>query len=909
MHRNTKIIIAFTIVFFLLFGGGYFYLKKQQEPIGSPFMAVPVNAAIVIEIKKPQVFIKELGSNQVAEPFKSITDGTKIVRAISFIDSVISNNSKIGQKIAGIPAVISIHELSPEQYGCLIVLPIGSFLNGYKTIDEIVNLSGKFGSIATTKYSQAKIHHFVKKGKNQRNLFITFIHGFLLLATDELLIQDAIRQTESNMGIEQNKSFAKVKQSAGKHVDANIYLQYKQFAILSKKWFASDIFSDLTVNAFSDWGESDLNIKNNTWLLNGFSVGGPDKGRWDNLFKDQSPQSTNLTQKIPMGIQGFSWFGLSNLSTYFSSFANYMDNIGQTNRYQTNRTQVISTFGSGFFDQLEYLFGKELVQISMPDGSNLFLMGMKGKVEARNFIKYMVDNGIKSDPQNYKIDNETSFDIYQLPLTQLPARVFGPWFNACKAQNICCIDNIIVFADSYSAITKFLYDNVLQKNLQFDIKFNQFNNYLANQANFYLYISLTSSNGLLSHLLNQNAYSYYSSNQEALHDYYGFAWQFACNSELLYHNCLIRYQPTETSQTTTEWETHLDTLVAFKPILVENHTTREKEIFAQDMKNNIYLINNAGRIIWKKQIEEPIIGGVEQVDYYRNGKLQYLFNTSSAIYILDRNGNPVERYPQALPEKTDLPVAVFDYENTRNYRLFAACRDKQIVALSIDGKTIPGFGFNKTSSQPVAPIQHFVDKALDYIAITDAGRIYLVDRQGKTRVEYNETFSPSVNNVIEYLPAINKNTSMLVRTSSDGTIYYLKFDGTIEKKKLASFSEKHFFNIQDVCGDKNPEMIFTDDNKLLVYSLEGKKMFEHLFSSPIDECPAFYRFSGNQSAIGVTDKLNSKIYLLDSRGQVIQGFPLNGKTRFSIGVLKPGNKNFNLIVGGNEQYLFNYRLN
>jgi hypothetical protein len=148
-------------------------------------------------------------------------------------------------------------------------------------------------------------------------------------------------------------------------------------------------------------------------------------------------------------------------------------------------------------------------------------------------------------------------------------------------------------------------------------------------------------------------------------NHFGLAWQFSSNAPMLYHNILIRYQPTNIAQSATQWETHLDTLIAFKPALVDNHITNEKEIFVQDMKNTIYLINNAGRILWKKNLDEPIIGDVQQIDYYRNQKLQYIFNTASSIYLLDRNGNAVEHYPVKLPARTSQPIAVFDYEKIK----------------------------------------------------------------------------------------------------------------------------------------------------------------------------------------------------------------------------------------------------
>ncbi len=62
-------------------------------------------------------------------------------------------------------------------------------------------------------------------------------------------------------------------------------------------------------------------------------------------------------------------------------------------------------------------------------------------------------------------------------------------------------------------------------------------------------------------------------------------------------------------------------------------------------KNNIYLINSAGRILWKINIPEKIISEIYQIDFYKNNKLQLLFNTKNHVYLIDRNGNFTDGYP------------------------------------------------------------------------------------------------------------------------------------------------------------------------------------------------------------------------------------------------------------------------
>ena len=108
------------------------------------------------------------------------------------------------------------------------------------------------------------------------------------------------------------------------------------------------------------------------------------------------------------------------------------------------------------------------------------------------------------------------------------------------------------------------------------------------------------------------------------------------------------------------------------------------------------LINSTGRVLWKQPVDGPIMGEVYQVDFYKNGKLQYLFNTAGKIHLIDRNGNYVERYPISLRANATNPLALFDYDKSRDYRLFIATEDRRIYLYDIEGNMISGWKFRKT---------------------------------------------------------------------------------------------------------------------------------------------------------------------------------------------------------------------
>jgi hypothetical protein len=95
------------------------------------------------------------------------------------------------------------------------------------------------------------------------------------------------------------------------------------------------------------------------------------------------------------------------------------------------------------------------------------------------------------------------------------------------------------------------------------------------------------------------------------------------------------------------------------------------------------------------------------VDYFRNGKLQLLFSTGNELYLIDRKGNFVEKYPIKLRSPATCGVSVFDYDDNRDYRLFIACEDKHVYAYTRDGNLIAGWEFDTSEREVDQPVNHF----------------------------------------------------------------------------------------------------------------------------------------------------------------------------------------------------------
>ena len=117
--------------------------------------------------------------------------------------------------------------------------------------------------------------------------------------------------------------------------------------------------------------------------------------------------------------------------------------------------------------------------------------------------------------------------------------------------------------------------------------------------------------------------------------------------ELFYTNVALRYSsdPTEQlarSSFATVGQVFTDQPIRTKPYVVRNHDTQAREVIFQDEDNVLRLVSSDQRVLWQDSLSGPIVSDVQQLDFYDNGKLQYLFATDSAIHLLNRNGSSVE---------------------------------------------------------------------------------------------------------------------------------------------------------------------------------------------------------------------------------------------------------------------------
>ncbi len=741
--------------------------------------------------------------------------------------------------------------------------------------------------------------------------------GLFIASSSSILVEDAIRNLNSKGGIYHKKGFQKVAMTAGRYVHANVYINYPILdqlfypTLKSSKRHLLKLFS-----VIADWGELDADLNDDALVFNGMTFAEDSLAQFLNLFDGQSAVKLESTSMIPSNTSQYLWAGISDIPLFKKSVEEYLKKQGRIQEFRSEDQRLKSLIGVSPYNDLLEIAKDEFFYFKMEasnSGEEYEVVGIEVKSRSEAIsrlnswtLNYAAEKGIDHSRllSNYILDDQRSYKIYHLP-----EKMYKGFFQAYFIKSYFAFyDNYVFFSDSKEALSRTIYQNVLHKTLENEHSYDKVSNYLSTKSNLSIYIRPDRFFESKAELFGKDATNMLGSLDQALKKIPGVVFQYVREGEMYYTNFTLKFTSQVKEKSLTEWESLLDSAAIIKPSLVINHNTLGKEILVQDATNALYLINSTGRVLWKIKLGDKIKSEIFQIDYYQNGKLQYLFNTASGMHLIDRNGNYVERYPVKFRADATNAIALFDYDNRKEYRIFVACADRMVYVYDIEGNIIPGWNFSKTEGVVEKTIQHFRLREKDYIVFSDPIRSYILDRRGRERVKQKNLAAISEKNLFYLDMNLSGENPRLVTTDTRGNVIGIDFEGNIEQILEVDATKDHFFRIKDIDQDGTADYIFADGNELKVIDLKGERIFSYKIKNDIMMLPDIYQFSGSDVKIGITDSKENRIYLFNSDGTVYEGFPLEGNSRYSIGYFSGSDSRFNLIVGSANGFIYNYSI-
>ena len=731
------------------------------------------------------------------------------------------------------------------------------------------------------------------------SVFVSFANGLALFSSSSRYMEDALQCLSGNgKRLKDDACFAKAFSASGKNELANVFVNTRRFSDI----FSSELFDDNALvrnfRSIDGWLTLDM-LSGSPVSFNGFQYAESDSSSFVSFVKSQPAIEFNAFSVIPERSSAYMLVSFADAQGYDNALSEYMESTGKLAERNRKVADMNKAFGFDAKAKFYSIVKREFAYIVCDNDANqergvYVACGLHSQSAAELELRNMVPD------ENIRSLGDGGVTVFSLPYDDIPAALFGDMFANCRGNYVFFIGNFMVFANSMDDIKALVRDVSLNNTMKASISHREFLGKFSTTSTIFLYYNFPCGTEMLKRVLSRQYSSDIDARRTAIGNNGVCGVQFKCMDGLVFCNLSFgELDSKHIAESEIIWETNIGAAVAMKPCFVKNHDTGENEILVQDKNNMLYLLDTSGKEIWHVLIDAPIRSQIYQVDAYKNGKLQYLFSTADKIYLVDRLGNFVDRYPLVLRAETTVPVSVFDYDGNHNYRIFAACNDNKVYVYDISGNLLKGWDFAGTENLVNSEISHYSISSEDFIVFHDSYKVYFVARNGSEKLKFLTGFKFSDNAI--YCDV--SGTPKFVTTDENGMVRRFFKDNRQDSISLGEFSSRHHFAMKDIDMDGKADYIFVDSARLSVYGNNGKLLFDYGFDSDVS-APTFYRFGG-QTRIGLVSA-DGQLYLFNTNGTLHEDFPLSGEVPFSICESEGGN--YSLVTGTGKGRIVNYRI-
>ena len=745
----------------------------------------------------------------------------------------------------------NIEDFIPENSSLIIQIHhLGKFKSDIKN-NEILN---EISSLQT-KYNTKKQFELINNFKDESELLICLSkinneEVFTIITKDSLKKNDVFHKSLDKINIYSNslttlneiqssinKEFKKYEKIFDKNSSFSLILN-KDFS----KYFINSIFN-INYETYENSLGFGVNVFNDKILLNGLSFLDDSIKISNNIFKESSSSELKNYEIVP------------NKSTSIKSY-----NFKKTNNYLKN-TSFEYDNESRFFEILNNN-SKEITEIQIGN-EEIFIVRLD---QVKLFENYLIaKNTINRKYREFKIYNNTD-------LTINPFISFAEFNNK---EKILLYKDYVVFSNNERVLEELINDNLNKNTLKSD---SSFDNLLSEISNF-----STLNNSYFS----GSNYNFFKELNllDIENDFTENSFQLVQDNEIIHFNAIITKANNKDKNLKISklFDVEIDEEILMNPHFRKNHITKKLDIVVQDTKNNLYLISNNGKVLWKKRIDQPILGEVSQIDIYKNGRLQLIFNTKNKIYVLDRNGKDVKPFPKTFKDPITQPLAVFDYDKNKNYRILIT-QGRELIMYDKNGKKVSGFKYKKSSNDISSKPKHFRILNKDFIVFKIGNKIKILNRRGKVRIDIKDDIIFSNQNIFEY-------DNKLITTTTNQKLAQIDVNGGVKFSDLKNLT------------------LNSDGNNLVVLDENSIQLGSKTVSIPFGNYDSPQLIKMNKILlISLFDKQNNKSYLFNKSLVLDTSFPIYSLTPIEIGDMN-SDKKIEIIISDKKKFISCYTIN
>ncbi|RDV14634.1 hypothetical protein DXT99_13265 [Pontibacter diazotrophicus] len=866
----SKYIVFFFVGFVILASLLYYGFNRWTESREKVdlWTLVPESAALVIETNNHEALVEHLRETELWENFSVLPFAQRFEENFASIDSVSPGSERLSRFLNEKNILTSIHVVEQAEVGFVYYVPVTSvgehrFL---RTLTENITKSELFEE-STRDYGGMLLTDVTNTRLGSGFTFFTYRNN-IVLSPSPVLVEEIVRRINRTQSASIIENYRNTNYLNQPEVYANVFVNYRVMPEFLGLFLDDEVMPEVRyLSSLCENAMLQLKLERDKVFLNGFSVPETLKGSLHQVMQPQKPQPFGVKAYLPGRTAMLLHFGLEEVERMRlpqqqngAAYAATVDSLAGSFSLEAAMAYLETNSINAEPEKVAF------VHLADPDVTESLLTNLSRQVTA-------------ATKQKASTEQYGNYIIRLLPVPELPARVLGRAFEGFEQSYVVLVDDYLVFSESVATL-RALLDDISEENVWSKSAVQKtFLEETLQEANFSLYLNTVNAWYILNRYAEDEERDNLLQNAALIRRFSQVSLQFSKVEEGQYYTSLVIRRPDRSNSSAgqdvfaAEQVLEFDTRLASRPYPIQNPVDRSREVAVQDSANVLINITADGRRGWADSLGTSIRGGIQQITYGQENKLRHLFATANRIHAIDNQGQELENFPFNLGDTLNIQhLAVFDYENDKNYRLLVDDDMGNLYMYDMRGAPLPGWQPRRMDYRLAAEPQHLRVGGRDVILVVlENGYIYALNRQGDTYPGFPINLNaPVTAGAVANIGADLRRTEIKAVTRYGSVVTFNLQGRVLQREQLPRPSKRALFSlVQESNSGKSFVIARQEQGQVTVFDQDLNELFAKRYVTSASKIVQYFHFGGDNSIFAVTESGPQKTYLYDSRGSLV----------------------------------------
>ena len=877
--RST--IIVTSILFVAVIVAAIFYfadLRDGGQPLRRPLRQIPDDAVFITSFPNDDV-LDEIFSGFGL--FKAVLGDDHYGR-LTYIQKSILRDAKVADQTAGQEILLSFHP-GKSTLDYLMALPTKERIRPEALFEIMETIDAEIEPQWTDSVSQQVFR--LQLPDDMPPLYVTELDGVLYASfSSDLIARTADKRTPKL----KPEAVERFRERTNDSSPLTWYINHERIfgfasAVMRNK---PGSFIRLT-EGLSGYSTLHMNFRHDAFMFSGSSaVPSTDTAVYLSLYTEQSPIEQTLEHVFPANTASFIAFSVSDYSALHAGITDVLTRRKEIAQMREQHRLIRNSSGVSIQEELLPEWGDEFAVLQLANREELAIIKVKDSLALARTVQ--------------RISTTYPEGMYRLNHSNLLYYSFGDPLKPFARPYFLLIGPYLVCANHTSTLRRFQSDYAAGKRLGATPGYIDFDKLQANKSTVTVFVNNENAADIISSDLGTVFRSAYTDEEHyGYQQFYGWSIQLSGSGEGFFTNINAKYISEDTPGAAPAWTFPLNgTLEAGPAVCIYDDTSRF--ILAQDASHILHAVSTVGEKLWNAQLPGPVLGPIRQLS-----DSSIVVTTAERLYRFDAHGDPLPGFSRELQYRATYAATV--YEDGEDSRIYVPAGNR-ILAFDNRGQALPEWKNVTLNNNILFDLQAATVGDIRYlIAATESGTVYFLNHNGQ-RVGLAESSQRVAwrNPMGVHAGDGGPENVWVAITDTAGSLHRVSFNRSRDTQPFGQLSSDHTFDAVNITGAPTPEWVFTDRGQLSVYQADGKPVYHFDFGQSLAGRPMFFHLDDGTHLVGAATQGNGLIYVFNTDGTVISGFPAEGSAPFYYGKLDSHGGTY-LLCSRDDRTLYCFR--